>query len=209
VSAGSRISLENWAAVLAVALLGALVFFALRTRGPYNVEARELSGWKLVRGEPGDPALVALQPPVPLAAELFRQVLGRRGPALVPPARPSVPLVLESEYADSLQGALSIEDILNLADDAGLAEARFEPVCLGQRRESSQQLFYVVFAARAFDEFREHLTPLFQEQAGAVPYDPGLLRPILTIAATDPQFSHWWPITFDVAADCESSLQVD
>ena len=135
-SAGRRTSLENWATVLAVALLGALVFLALRTRGPYNVEARELSGWKLVRGEPGDSALLALEPPVPLAAELFRQVLGRRGPALVPPAHPSVPLVLESEYADSLQGALSIEDILNLADDAGLTEARFEPVCLGQRRES-------------------------------------------------------------------------
>lgn len=208
-SARRRISLEIWAVVLAVALLVTLVVVALRTRGPYNVEAGELSGWTLVRGEPGDPAVVALQPPAPLATELFRQVLGRRGPALVAPARPSVPLVLGSEYADSLQGALSIEDILNMASDAGLTEARFEPVCMGQRRESSQQLFYVVFAARAFNDFREHLTPLFQEQAGAVPYDPALLRPILTVAATDQHFAHWWPITFDAASDCQSSLHVD
>jgi len=198
-----------WAAAIAIVVVAALLLLFIRGRGPYNVEAKELSGWTLVRGEPGDPALVALQPPAPLAAELFQQVLGRRGPALVAPAHPSVPLVLQSEYSDSLQGAFSVEDILDLARDAGVTDARFEPVCMGQRRESSQQLFYVVFTAPAFNAFRDQLTPLFQEHAGAVPYDPALLRPILTVAATDQRLAHWWPIAFDAAADCESSLQVD
>lgn len=194
---------------VALALLATLAFFAIRGRGPYNVEAKELSGWTLVRGEPGEPALIGLQPPAPLPAELFNQVLGRRGPALVAPAHPMVPLVLQSEYSDSLQGAFSIEDIMDLARDAGVADARFEPVCMGQRRDSDQQLFYVVFYAHAFDLFRYRLTPLFQEQAGAVPYDPALVRPILAVAATDQQTSHLWPIAFSIAADCVTSLQVE
>jgi len=204
-----RTRLEIGAVVCAVVLLGALAFYAFRGRGPYNVEAKELSGWTLVRGEPGEPALVGLQPPAPLPAELFHQVLGRRGPALVAPAHPMVPLVLQSEYSDSLQGAYSIEDILDLARDTGVADARFEPVCVGQRRDSAQQLFYVVFSAAAFDVFRDRLTPLFQEHAGAVPYDPSLVRPILAIAATDQKFVHLWPIAFNAAADCESGLQVE
>lgn len=206
---GRRKRLETGAVVLAVALLGALGFFAIRGRGPYNVEAKELSGWTLVRGEPGEPALVGLQPPAPLPTELFNQVLGRRGPALVAPAHPMVPLVLQSEYSDSLQGAYSVEDILDLARDTGVSDARFEPVCMGQRRGSDQQLFYVVFSAPAFDTFRERLTPLFQEHAGAVPYDPSLVRPILAVAATDQKFTHLWPVAFNAASDCESGLQVD
>jgi hypothetical protein len=209
VTDGRRKRLEIGAVVLAISLLGALAFIAIRGRGPYNVEAKELSGWTLVRGEPGETALVGLQPPAPLPTELFNQVLGRRGPALVAPAHPMVPLVLQSEYSDSLQGAFSIEDIMDLARDTGVTDARFEPVCMGQRRDSDQQLFYVVFSASAFDSFRDRLTPLFQEQAGAVPYDPSLVRPILTVAATDQKFAQWFPIAFSVAADCESALQVE
>jgi hypothetical protein len=204
-----RKRLEIGAVVFAVVVLGVLAFYAFRGRGPYNVEAKELSGWTLARGEPGDPALVGLQPPAPLPAELFNQVLGRRGPALVAPAHPMVPLVLQSEYSDSLQGAYSIEDILDLARDTGVADARFEPVCVGQRKDSSQQLFYVVFSAPAFDTFRDRLTPLFQEHAGAVPYDPSLVRPILAVAATDQKFTHLWPVAFNAASDCESQLQVE
>jgi hypothetical protein len=209
VSDERRKSVKLWAAVIAVAVVAVLLVLFVRGRGPYNVEASELSGWRLVKGEPGDPALIALQPPSPLAAELFQQVLGRRGPALVAPAHPSVPLVLQSEYSDSLQGAFSVEDIMDLARDSGVGEARFEPVCMGLRRDESQQLYYVVFRAAAFDAFREHLTPLFQEHAGAVPYDPGLLRPILTVAATNQQFAHWWPIAFNGEQDCQATLQVE
>ena len=208
-SDGRRKKLEIGAAVLAVALLGALAFFAFRGRGPYNVEAKELSGWTLARGEPGEPALIGLQPPAPLPAQLFNQVLGRRGPALVAPAHPMVPLVLQSEYSDSLQGAYSVEDIMDLARDAGVTDARFEPVCMGQRRDSSQQLFYVVFRASAFDVFRDRLTPLFQEHAGAVPYDPLLVRPVLAVAATDQHFTHLWPVAVNPSADCQATLRVD
>jgi len=80
---------------------------------------------------------------------------------------------------------------------------------MGQRRDSSQQLFYVVFRASAFDVFRDRLTPLFQEHAGAVPYEPSLVRPILAVAATDQHFTQLWPIGFNAASDCESALQVE
>ena len=120
-----------------------------------------------------------------------------------------VPLVLQSEYSDSLQGAYSVEDIMDLARDAGVTDARFEPVCMGQRRDSSQQLFYVVFRASAFDVFRDRLTPLFQEHAGAVPYDPLLVRPVLAVAATDQHFTHLWPVAVNPSADCQATLRVD
>ena len=200
--------------------LGALVVAALcwlavgtfRGRGPYSVDSVELSGWTLVTPSPDDPALVALQPPPSLSTGLFQQLFRRTGEALVAPAHPSVPLVLRSEYADSLQGVLSVEDILNKARDLGLETARFEPICMGRRRESapgrSDTLFFVLFDAPAFDEFREELTPLFPEHAGAFPYEPRALSPILAIGATDRQFERWWPLAVKAELDCRASLRV-
>lgn len=203
-----RHTLAAACAIVAIAVIAWFAVRAIRSRGPYRVEDKELSGWTLVEGEPGDTAVVALRPPMPLAAELFQQILGRRGPTLVAPAHPSVPLVLQSEYSDSLQGVFSVEDIMDLARDAGVTDARFQPVCMGRRQTAAQELFYVVFAATAFTDFRDHLTPLFPEHGGAVPYDPGALRPILTVAATDAEFTRWWPIPFDEHQDCQAALQV-
>lgn len=198
--------------VLVVAALCWLAVGAIRGRGAYNVESGELSGWTLVTSPPDDPALVALQPPAPLSTDLFQQLFQRTGEALVAPAHPSVPLVLRSEYADSLQGVLSIEDILNQARDLGLETARFEPVCMGRRRESapgrSDALFFVLFDAPVFDAFRDELRPLFPEHAGAFPYEPKALSPILTIAATDRHFERWWPMAVKTALDCRASLRV-
>lgn len=200
------------AALVAIALSWLLVG-AIRNRGPYNVDAVALSGWTLVTSPPGDPALVALQPPPPLSTDLFQQLFQRTGQSLVAPAHPSVPLVLRDEYADSLQGVLSVEDILDKARDAGIEAARFEPVCMGQRRESapgrSDELFFVLFRAPVFDKFRDELTPLFPEHAGAFPYEPKALSPILTIAATDREFVRWWPIAVRTQIDCRAALRIE
>lgn len=198
--------------VLVVVVVCWLAIGAVRARRPYNVESVELSGWTLETSPPDDPALVALQPPPPLSTDLFQQLFQRTGESLVAPAHPSVPLVLRGEYADSLQGVLSVEDILNKARDLGLETARFEPICMGRRRESapgrSDALFFVLFEAPVFDEFRDELTPLFPEHAGAFPYEPKALSPILTIAATDRRFERWWPMAAKTELDCRAPLRV-
>lgn len=200
-------------AVLVVAALSWLIVRALRPRGPYSVDAAALSGWTLVTGEPGGPALIALQPPPQFSAALFQQVSQRTGLSLVAPSRPSVPLVLQTEYEESLQGVWSVDDIMRLARETGLDGARFEPVCLGlhtdSRVASSGQLFFVVFQAPAFVDFRQRLTPLFPEHGGSGTFDPPALRPILTIAATDRGFARWWPITVNQQSDCQASLRTN
>jgi hypothetical protein len=200
------------AAAVAVVALSWFLVGVIRSRGPYHVDAVALSGWTLVTAPAGDPALVALQPPPRLATDVFQQLLQRTGRSLVTPVRSSVPLVLRDEYADSLQGVLSVEDILDRARDAGIEAARFEPVCLGQRGESAQgrsdALIFVVFDAPVFDKFRDELTPLFPEHAGAVPYNPKALHPILAIATTCRDVARWWPIALHQQADCVAVLEI-
>lgn len=201
--------------VVVVAVVSWLIVRALRQRGPYLADASALSGWTLVTGEPGGPALIALQPPPRFAAALFQQISQRTGLSLEAPAHPSVPLVLQTEYEESLQGVWSVDDILNLARETGLDTARFEPVCLGlhsdseSRAASSGQLFFVVFDAPAFVDFRQRLTPLFPEHGGSGTFDPPALRPILTIAGTDRQFDRWWPITVKQESDCQAAVRTN
>jgi hypothetical protein len=205
-------ALKIGAVVFVLTAVSLLLVRSLRGRGPYDVESVELSGWTLEASPPGEPALVALRPPAPLSTSLFQQLFKRTGEALVAAPRPSVPLVLREEYADSLQGVLTVEDIVDTARDVGLESARFEPVCLGRRRASAggraDELFFVVFNAPLFDRFRDQLTPLFPEHAGAFPYEPKALRPILTIAGSDREFARWWPIAVKTELDCLASFRV-
>ena len=205
-------ALKAGLAVLIVVVLALLVVREARGRGSYSVESVALSGWTLEASPPNDPALVALRPPPPLSTDLFQQLLRRSGQPLVAPAHPSVPLVLRGEYGDSLQGVLSVADLLDAARDAGVEAARFEPVCMGLRREPapgrSGELFFVLFDAPAFDKFRDDLTPMFPEHAGAYPYEPKALSPILTIAATDREFAQWWPIALSGRTACTQKLRI-
>jgi hypothetical protein len=119
-----------------------------------------------------------------------------------------VPLVLADEYSDSLQGALSIQDIVNVGEGVGLDTARFEPVCIAERhRESGDELYFAVFDAPLFDQFRYELTPLFPEQAGSGIYYPPAVRLIMAVAATSKDFDRWWPIGVNPHADCTVSLR--
>lgn len=208
-----KVAIKVSFAALAVAAFSWLLVRTIRNSAPYSVDGAALSGWTLVAGEPGEPALVALQPPSRLTVELFRQVRERTRRSLLSPARPSVPLVLQSEYADSLQGVWSVDDIMNAARDAGVEAARFEPVCMAQRSEStpdrSGQLFFVVFDAQVFYQFRQQLSPLFPEHGGNSTYDPSALRPVLTIAATDREFVHRWPVAVEQRTDCLAFLRID
>lgn len=179
---------------------------------PYHVDGAALSNWTVVAGGPGDPALVGLQPPSTLSADLFQQVFKRTSQSLVSPSPAILPLVLKGEYAESLQGVIGVDSIMQLARESELSTARFEPVCMGHRRQSaagaSAELFFLLFRAPAFDDFRQELVPSQPEHGGVGVYDPAALRPILTIASTARDFARWWPIGVDEDIDCEATVLV-
>jgi hypothetical protein len=190
-------------------VLGAFIAREVLSRTPYEVDDELLSGWTLAAAPPGDPAVVEAKPPSRLLDELFRQVSQRTNHALVPPDRAAVPLVLADEYSDSLQGALSVQDILSVGEGVGLDTARFEPVCIAERhREDGDELFFAVFEAPLFDRFRYELTPQFPEHAGSGVYYPPAVRLIMAVAATSKDFDRWWPIGVNPQADCSVSLRV-
>ena len=196
------------AAAGAAVVLGILITRGILARTPYKIDAALLSGWTLEPAPPGTAAVVEAKPPARLLEELFRQVSRRTNHTLVAPDRAAVPLVLVDEYADSLQGALSIQDIVNVGEGVGLDTARFEPVCIAERhRENGDELYFAVFDAPLFDQFRFELTPLFPEQAGSGVYYPPAVRLIMAVAATSKDFNRWWPIGVNPQADCSVSLR--
>jgi hypothetical protein len=203
--------LKYGAAAAAMIVFAVLVLRAVLARAPYRVDAELLSGWTIAEAPPGAAAVVEAKPPTQLLDDLFRQVTSRTDHALVPADRAAVPLVLADEYSDSLQGALSVQDIVSVGQGVGLDSVRFEPVCIGERhRENgsgSEELIFAVFNAPLFDQFRYELTPLFPEAAGAGVYNPPGLRLVLAIAATSKDVDHWWPIGFNPQRDCISSLR--
>jgi hypothetical protein len=202
------------ALTIGVAALAWLSWRILRDSNtePYRIDSAGLSGWTVVAAGPRDPALVALQPPPTLAADLFNQVSERTRQPLVAPAPALLPVVLKGEYADSLQGAIGIDHIMRLAQESDLQTVRFEPVCMGHRRDTapgrSAELFFVLFHAPAFDGLRQELLPPQPEHGGVGVYDPAALRPILPIASTDGDFARWWPMSLAQNTDCKADLLV-
>jgi hypothetical protein len=131
--------------------------------------------------------------------------------SLAAPARPAVPLVLQGEYAESLQGVMSVDNILQTARLVGLHEARFDPVCVGMVRHSERgrtgELYFVLLSSPAFDEFRQRLAPAFPEHAGTAAFEPAAVRPVLPIASTDKDLSRWFPLEVDPEQDCLAPLE--
>jgi hypothetical protein len=205
---------------LVVVLVAGLAVLFLRTvhdtlAEPYVVRGAVLSGWTLAIEEPGGPAaaMVALRPPPRLTRELFRQIFQRTMVSMTTPAQPAMPVVLQGEYAESLQSVMLADEILALARKAGLERERFEPVCLASRQESaggrSSQLYFAVFEASAVGAFREQLAALHRERGGSGRFEPEALAPLLPVASSDADFARWWPLELDPGRDCQAPLLVD
>ena len=199
------------AGLLAGALLASLLVYGVWSARPYQVAGTDLSDWKLVTGDAGGPILVALQPPAALATVLFQQVKERTDLPVLAPPRQLVPLVMQREYEDSLQGVFSIDDIINVARDVGIESSRFEPICAGRHRDThggrTDETFYVLFDAPAFDAFRQQLAPLFPEHGGSGVFEPTALHPMLTFAATE--HARKEPLAGDPQTECRTSIRID
>jgi hypothetical protein len=205
-------------AAIAILVLAGLSWLFLKTvrdtnAEPYVVDPAELTGWTLALESPeqGGPALLALQPPVPLVAQVFRQIFERSGVSLAGPNRASMPVVLNAEYEAALKSVLSAEELLDLSRKAGLEMERMQPVCMGIVRVSSGgptvQRFFMVFESLGFQRFREELARLHKAREGTATFDAAALRPIVPVASFAPDFQQWqWPLRFDQAADCQTPL---
>ncbi len=179
---------------------------------PYSVDAAALTEWTLQIHEPHTPrpALMTLVPSNRLVPQLFQQVFRRTMESLTTPAQPGMPVVLQSEFMMSLQDVFEPAEILAIAQVAGLEGAHFEPVCMAVKREPSggntRQLFFVVFEASGFQEFRQELTRRYREAGGVRPFDPLALELVLPIAASDTNFIAWWPLAVDREDDCRAPI---
>jgi len=175
---------------------------------PYVIDDASLSGWTLALAgtQRSAPALITLQPPGELVPELFRQIFHRTMVSTTSPGQPAMPVVLETEFLTALGDVLSPAEILEAARQAGLEEARFDPVCMAVRRESAtgRTLYFVVFEAPAVRGFRQALARLYVEGGGAGSFDPEGLDFVLPIASSDADFVGWWPLEVDRAADCQA-----
>jgi len=204
-------------AILVLVIGSALGWLFLKTvretnAEPYTVDREHLSGWTLALEDPqfGGPGMLVLQPPVGMPAELFRQIFLRSGLSMAGPSRPSMPVVLRSEYGKDVAAVLSSAQMLETARATGLERETLQPTCMVLRQESSSgppsQRFFVVFESAGFTRVREELGRLLQAR-GVTGFAPAALRPIMAVASTEPDFDRWvWPLRVNPDADCTAPI---
>lgn len=177
---------------------------------PFVVARTSLTGWTIVAGEPNEPWVVAAQPPEALVSRLRERLVQAGGEALTPLPRIVLPLVLRQEFVDSLQGLYGIDRLMQLAEDAAVHTAQFEPVCVAQRHDAERgTMAFVTMEAPEFWRYRADIEPLQPEQGGSGVFDPAALTPLLAIAATLADTTAWWPLKADPLTDCVAPLVVE
>ena len=200
---------------LGIAALVVLPWLFLRTlqdtiARPYDVDVTTFSGWTLVPADPSRPGVAALglRPPLSLRPALFDQLFNRTMASMTSPDDDVLPIVLRSELRGELATLLTLDEILQTARDAGLEQARLDPVCMAVKREPfagrTREFFFVLFDVPAISGFRQGLARLAAERG--VPGAFGDLDLVLPIAGSDARFDTWWPISVDPATDCQASL---
>jgi hypothetical protein len=203
--------------ILAGLIVAAAIITSLlvnrRDTTPLSVPSSALSAWTVVTSDGTDPWLVGAHPPETLTGPLFNAASRRAGRPLVPPAHQALPLVLQSEYQDSLQGVYGTDAVVRIAREAGIESATFHPVCLARQTvdgpSGAIEVYFVPFDAPVFNQLRGDLTPLEPEHAGVGVYDPATLTPALVVGATARDFDRVWPIRFEPQRDCEAEIRID
>jgi hypothetical protein len=177
---------------------------------PYSVSPAHLQNWTLVLETANNPTspLLAVRPPRELAATLFRQLFTRHAESFSGPTVPAVALVLRDEFTRSFAGALTGEQLLELARARGL-EAPLTPRCMGYRRESApgvtRQLYYVLFDESPVRGFRQALSERALPGSG---FDVHALSPVMFVAASDENFGQWLPVRAG-ESDCVAPISVE
>ena len=182
---------------------------------PYELNGATLSGWTLVQSDPArrSLAVLGLRPPAMLVPNLFGQLFDRTMASMTSPAEPVLPIVLRSEFQSGLGAALSPDEMLQVARDAGLDQTRLDPVCMGVKRASfagrSRELYFVLFDAPEVSAFREHLMALAQDPSGAGAPGSATFDLVLPVGGSDSAFTSWFPMTVNREVDCQAPLYDD
>jgi hypothetical protein len=214
----ARLSLLPKVALWLVALSALAVLFLRSAQNareaPFTIEREGVASWTLV-SEPDRDALGAwlvLHPPPRLTPSLGRQIFSRAGESINYPNPPSMPLVLRSEFDEALAKGLTSDAVVSLARTAGLESPTFEPRCMGRRRVSepgsTRSVFFIVFDAPEFAQFRQALAAQLRSAGGQPAFDPAALSPALIVAATDENFRRWLPLGVNPDADCMAPIEI-
>ena len=202
--------------IIGAAVLGAIGYFFVQsvkdTRAePYSVPRGRFQGWTLAMETavaPADPILT-LRAPSELGSALFRQIFERHAESLSSPGMPSMPLVLQEEYVRAFAGHASPDALFAAAKDAGLATMTLQPRCMAYRRVSApgvtRQLYYLLFDAPQFSRFRREIAKLAVSAGVGDVFDPDALSPVVVIAASDTNYSQWFPLKA-VDSDCTAPI---
>jgi hypothetical protein len=197
---------------LTIGAVGSLIAALARDQQsrPLTLTPVNLSGWRIVAGNPADPWVVAAQPPDTLVAQLRERVAQAAGRPLTPLPRTVLPLILRQEFEDALQGIYGIDRLMRLAEDAAVHRARFEPVCMAARAHPEHgTLLFLAMDAPEYWRYRADVEPFQPEQGGSGIFEPGALTPILPIAATSADTARWWPLKTDPLTDCITPVVVE
>jgi hypothetical protein len=199
-----------------LAVLAALAFLFFQTvrdtaAAPYTIRADLLDEWTVTVEGPRDPlgALLSVRPVPGLPMALSQQIFRRHTDSMMAPAVRSIPLVLRSEFDTALQGVLSVDDLMGLAERSGIT-ADLEPVCMAARRRNRDpgRIYFVLFESSAFARFRQEVATTLESAGGLRgTFDPAALSPLLVIAASDATFERWLPRRAD-ADDCVAPVEV-
>lgn len=201
-------------ALVSLAVLGWLFWRTVQSSlaEPYVVDAGMVAEWTLaLRGpmQPG-PGLLVLQPSDQLRAELFQQIFNRTMESMTSPTAAAMPLVLHAEYRDALGSVLAPPEVLETAEESGLAAVTPAPVCIGVvRREgagTTRQLYYALFEAPEVGRFRAALARRYGEAGGTAAFAPEGMPLAVPIAASDADFASWWPLDVSPETDCLAPL---
>ena len=214
----ARLSLIPNVAIWLVALSALAVLFLRSAQNareaPFTIEREGVASWTLV-SEPDRDALGAwlvLHPPPRLTPSLGRQIFSRAGESINYPNPPSMPLVHRSEFDEALAKGLTSDAVVSLARTAGLESPTFEPRCMGRRRVSepgsTRSVFFIVFDAPEFAQFRQALAAQLRSAGGQPAFDPAALSPALIVAATDENFRRWLPLGVNPDADCMAPIEI-
>ncbi|MGE0704522.1 MAG: hypothetical protein AB7F99_11400 [Vicinamibacterales bacterium] len=176
---------------------------------PYTVRAADLQGWQVVTGGDSD-AMVGLQPPSSLTADLFKQVFARNMESITSPASPQIPVILRIEAGGLNTQAAPIASIIT---EAGLGSSPLAPTCFGTRRTAppaSHDYYFIHFEAAPFVTARARLRDALQAQGADVSgFDPNDLQSTLVIATSDPAVRSTLPFEFDPSRDCVAPVSVE
>jgi hypothetical protein len=201
--------------LIALAVVAVLALLFVRSaqnarESPYSIDLAHLRNLTLAIEEaplPASPVLV-LRTAQELGPALFRQVFARGMESLTAPAIGTIPLLLRSEFDSAFAGRLTSAALLATARGAGLESATFTPRCLAHRRVSdpgvTRQLYFLLFDAPAFDQFRQQIAALPEAAEGT--FNATALSPIMFVGVSEDSLNRWLPLRADPDADCVAPI---